>query len=398
MGAPTGGGPATVRAVRVLLGCSMGGLGHLTPIVTVARALQRGGHDTLIVAPPGLATAGAADTGLAFRAGGEPPEAVTQGIWRRVEAGPPEEVAGLIDRELFAGLALDAMLPTMQQVAEEWRPDWVIREPCEWSSAVVAADREIPQAQVAISLATIEAGVLDMVAPRLDHYHSGLAAQLRERPYLSRFPASLDPSSWPLTVRFHEPAAPARPLPDWWPGDDRPLVYLTFGTVTAHTPVAQAAYRVATDAAAAMDARVLLTVGRVFDAAQLGPLPDNLHIEAWVPQTDVLAVADAVVGHGGSGTTFGALAAGVPQVVVPLFADQPRNGALVEAAGAGVVVGGASGGVRTLEPGDAVRIAEAVAEVLASPAYRHGAGRVAAEMAATPTVDAVVDELLGAAQ
>ena len=34
-----------------------------------------------------------------------------------------------------------------------------------------------------------------------------------------------------------------------------------------------------------------------------------------------------MVGHGGFGTTLGALLAGVPQVVVPLFADQPHNAA-----------------------------------------------------------------------
>ena len=38
-----------------------------------------------------------------------------------------------------------------------------------------------------------------------------------------------------------------------------------------------------------------------------------------MPQADVLAHASAMIGHGGFGTTMGALAAGVPQVVVPIF-------------------------------------------------------------------------------
>ena len=94
-------------------------------------------------------------------------------------------------------------------------------------------------------------------------------------------------------------------------------------------------------AAAELPARVLLTVGRDADIDALGPAPPNLRVEAWVPQADVLGHADLVVSHGGSGTTLGALAAGLPLVVVPLFADQPDNARRVAAVGAGV--GGVAG-------------------------------------------------------
>ena len=59
-----------------------------------------------------------------------------------------------------------------------------------------------------------------------------------------------------------------------------------------------------------------------------------------------------VVGHGGSGTTFGALAAGVPVVIVPLFADQFANAERVAEAGAALVVEPdrrAAGGMGTLD-------------------------------------------------
>ena len=49
--------------------------------------------------------------------------------------------------------------------------------------------------------------------------------------------------------------------------------------------------------------------------------------------------AAAMLGHGGFGTTMGALAAGVPQVVAPLFSfDQVVNGDHVAAVGAGLTV------------------------------------------------------------
>ncbi len=47
----------------------------------------------------------------------------------------------------------------------------------------------------------------------------------------------------------------------------------------------------------------------------------------------------AMVGHGGFGTTTTALAAGVPQVVIPLFAaDQWLNARRVQDLGAGLMV------------------------------------------------------------
>ena len=41
--------------------------------------------------------------------------------------------------------------------------------------------------------------------------------------------------------------------------------------------------------------RVLVTVGRDQDPAELGPVAPNVHIARWIPQADVLPHADAVV-------------------------------------------------------------------------------------------------------
>ena len=56
--------------------------------------------------------------------------------------------------------------------------------------------------------------------------------------------------------------------------------------------------------------RVLLTVGTEVDPADLGAVPANVHVERWVPQGAVMAHASAMVGHGGSGSTLAAMAAG----------------------------------------------------------------------------------------
>lgn len=81
--------------------------------------------------------------------------------------------------------------------------------------------------------------------------------------------------------------------------------------------------------------RAVVTTGPAIDPADF-TAPSGVHLVRSAPHRQVLECADAVIGHGGHGTTIKALAAGVPQVVVPLGRDQADNGARVEYLGAGV--------------------------------------------------------------
>ncbi|MBA3375442.1 MAG: hypothetical protein H0U00_06455 [Actinobacteria bacterium] len=170
----------------------------------------------------------------------------------------------------------------------------------------------------------------------------------------------------------------AQPLPDWWQGDDRPLVYVSFGTVAATFPPAAQVYARSLEAVAELPVRVLLTTGG--NDLELGDLPANVHVEGWVDEGEVLAHASAVVGHGGAGTTLSALAAGCPLVSVPLFGDQPDNAVRVAAAGAGVVV--AMDGIRA-----------GLDLVLEKTSYRDASNRISVEMGALPAVDGFLESL-----
>jgi N-glycosyltransferase len=74
----------------------------------------------------------------------------------------------------------------------------------------------------------------------------------------------------------------------------------------------------------------------------------------------------------------------VPQVVVPLFADQPYNAARVRDLGVGLIA-------HAEEPGS---IRTALERVLAEPSFRRVAARVARESFALPPIDAVESSLL----
>jgi MGT family glycosyltransferase len=272
----------------------------------------------------------------------------------------------------------------------------VLRDPNEYGSALTSELHGIPHARVAISLVSVEELGIGIAAPAVDviRREYGLPPdpagdRMRGAPYLSTFPPSLDDGDEPDTHRFHDPAwdASSRELPDWWPGrGDQPLVYVTFGSVAGQFPQALPAYGLAMRAVAELPVRVLLTVGNDLDLDALPPVPENVRVERWVPQQDVLGHAAAAVVHGGSGSTLGAIAAGVPLVVVPLFADQPQNAARVAEVGAGIAVVPDRD-----DPEEAVRpLRDAVGAVLAEPAYSERAAALAAESRAQPEVDDAV--------
>jgi UDP:flavonoid glycosyltransferase YjiC (YdhE family) len=402
----------TIAGVRVLAACSLGGAGHFNPLVPFLAAAAEGGHELVVVGPPVLRDL-VEGAGYPFAPGAQPSRADIAALRAGLPAGLRAEPTVLGAREGFASLATRAMLPAMETVVDVYRPHLVLREPWEYSSAVVSYDRRVPMAQVAISAAAPEHASVEAAADALDGYRPALAGEITRSPYATRLPASLDPSPFPRTLRYH--ALPSRPegqvaVPDRSGGPRRPLVYMTFGAVLSSMSVAQSVFRVALEAVEAVEAKVLLTVGRGFDPAALGPLPPNVLVEQWVDQAKIFGEAAMVVCHGGSGTVFGALAAGLPVVAVPLFADQFENAWLVAESGAGLSVeggpdAGEAGGAgppggrerRPIGAGGAPRLAAAIGEVLGNPAYREAARRVAAEMAATPTAAQLLEALLAGA-
>lgn len=377
------------------------GAGHVGPLLPLADAMVRRGDEVQFMLPPDAAWQ-LEGRGYEVTTGGAPPSEEMDRLWRRFAAAPRDEARSIAEREAFAGRCMEAMLPPVASLVDRRRPDLVVREPCEYASGVTAVRAGIPLATVAISFAEAEWSVLDFVADLLDGHGAGVRDALGAAPFLTRFPAALDPSPFPCTVRYRAAGTAdgtgrlqAGAVP--WPNGPGPRLYVTFGSRAGSMPGARQAFETVLAAVSALDARILVTVGREVDPSALGPVPPNVTVATWVDQELVLAGCEAVICHGGSGTTYGALARGVPVGFLPLFADQPANARAVVGAGAGLVPDGLADAGSVPEIGaDLVPAIRSMAEaLLGDPAYRDAARRVASEMVALPGVDALAGMVAG---
>jgi rhamnosyltransferase subunit B len=109
-----------------------------------------------------------------------------------------------------------------------------------------------------------------------------------------------------------------------------PIVF-TPGSAMQH---GQSFFQAALDACQSMNCRaVFLTM---YPQQLPASLPATIRHFRYVPFSRILPEAAAIVHHGGIGTSAQALAAGVPQLIMPMGYDQPDNAYRLEKLGVGV--------------------------------------------------------------
>ena len=331
--------------------------------------------------------------GFTFVSAGHPPDDEMAAAWEMLDKATAEEAVPVAIRHMFGGVLSRQTLPKVRDMVETWKPDLIVRESCEFSGLAVSEEAGIPCAMVSV-----------VASGGMQHFHDlfqDTANDMRDFAVVSRgedgsrevvlcdFPASLDKNCRILgrvPVRVAPSGSAVEPVAGeegWLPGEGRKLLYVTLGTISGRSPRVQEAFRQALGAVADLDADVLLTIGRVMDPDLLGAIPDNVTVERFVPQKAIFSVATAVAHHGGSGTFSGTLAAGLPQVILPLFADQPFNAS--SAAEAGVAISVTDRTVGNLHA--------AFKGALSDEALAQRAREVAVEMAAMTPMPALVRQL-----
>jgi UDP:flavonoid glycosyltransferase YjiC (YdhE family) len=157
-------------------------------------------------------------------------------------------------------------------------------------------------------------------------------------------------------------------------------VLVTLGTVVP-TVAGTDVVSVLLAALADLPVEVVLALGDATLAPGTG-LPSNVRAVGYLPLAAVLPTCRLIIHHGGSGTTAAPLHFGVPQLVLPAFADNPLSAKRVSDRGVGL-----EHDPKTLDVETARSL---VVRLLDEPAFAAAAAEVASEMASQPSPAAIV--------
>jgi UDP:flavonoid glycosyltransferase YjiC (YdhE family) len=318
--------------VRVLF-LSTAGIGQVFPLIPVAWAFRSAGHEVLLgTCGEGLIAANAglpiADIAPNFRmqefAADTPIEPGREAARRR-DMSFDVSLFDAVNRQLVNGAL---------QLAATWRPDLVIHEEMAALGPLVAAVRGVPVVQQNVTFVPVRE-LRRAFAQRLaDLYEQrGLSGPPERTLTLDPAPPSMVAEREGWSVRFVSYSG-GGVQPGWLrEKPDRPRIAVTIGTVT---PIKEGLglVRRIIDCTQGVDGEFVLALGGA-SAESLGALPPNVRAFDWVPLNALLATCVAVVHHGGGGTTMTALEAGVPQLVLPNFADRFINSDAVRDRGVG---------------------------------------------------------------
>jgi UDP:flavonoid glycosyltransferase YjiC (YdhE family) len=377
-------------------------VGHLHPLVPVALALEEAGHEVAFCSSASF-RADVEAFGFPHLVAGLDWATSDRATWTHFPPMPsphdpafPEFVV-----TVFADVTTRAMVPDVLAIAQEWRPDLIVREVMEWSGCLVGELLDVPHASIG---GNAYSGV---DSPDISYFPGNRLfaaepyARHRAEFGLPPDPDMVDPfrylhlcstpKRWdrpglpaPANTHYVRHVSVARPgevLPEWAQSlGDRPTVYAALGTIAHAMP---GIFELILEALRSEDVNLVLAVGQ--DPAVFGPQPANVHVERYVPQTQLLPQCDVFISHGGFNSVKESLSCGVPLVVLPIMSDEPYSAERCEALGVGRAIAPAN---RTA---DAVR--DAVRAVLGDSRYRERAEAFRADMDALPGAEETVELL-----
>jgi len=130
---------------------------------------------------------------------------------------------------------------------------------------------------------------------------------------------------------------------------------------------------------------VVMGIGHRVDRAELGEIPANFLVHAYVPQLEILARSVLFVTHGGINSAHESMLAGVPMVVLPAAADHFVVAGQVEAVGAGIVL--------PRSRADAASLRSCAERILANETYRVNSARMGEALRQAGGAQRAADEI-----
>lgn len=330
----------------------------------------------------------------AFPAGLSPP-AVEEETNRRLEqAKLPQGDEWSYGAHMFAGVAAPAKVPDLVRIVDEWAPQLVVHDAIDFAAPIAAAGAGLPWVSHsfgALQPSEFWALASEFVAPAWKAWNVELdeIKRMFGFVYLDICPPSFQASDADrIGVRqllrpipFDAPHG--ENTPDWFSTlPDRPTVYVTMGTIFNETP---GVFETILTGLGESAVNVVVTVGLDRDPRELGVLPENVHVERWIPQSQVFGRCDAVVCHGGSGTTLAALAYGLPLLVLPQGANQFWNAERCVSLGVGLSLH-----VAELNP---ITVRQSVSQLLLTASFRLAAREIQREIEHMPSPAEVAPSL-----
>lgn len=330
--------------------------GHVNPSLDIVRTLAARGHRVTYANDPSFAEV-ITGTGATLKP------------YRSTLPGVDDEWTGdpIAQLTLFLDDAI-AMFPQLRDAYADDRPDLLLYDIAGAPARLLGEQWNIPAIQLSSTFVAWD-GYEQEMAPAIE----ALRADPRGADYYRRFTAWLAANGSSTTDSIAFQGRPARGLAliprALQPNDDRvdPAVYDFVGPAIgdrghqgswARPATADKVLLVSLGSAftrhpdfyrrciAAFGGlqgwHTVLQIGRHFDPAELGAVPDSVEVRTWVPQLAVLEQADAFLTHAGMGGSSEGLYCGTPMIAAPQAADQFANAEQLAALGVAQVIDSAT--------------------------------------------------------
>jgi UDP:flavonoid glycosyltransferase YjiC (YdhE family) len=370
---------------------------HFTPMVPLAWALRGAGHDVLVAGQPdvtdvahaaGLTTAVFGDRfhavdlfGAGLRPGRRPLQEFGQPTPDQLNSTPQvwrNHVSYYLDDYL--------------ELARAYRPNLVVSEQMEFSGRVIGAVLGVASLQFRWGVDPYTGAGERLVGlfmgPMCERL--GLGGGLPDPDLI------LDPCPPGLQLPNLPSAQPIRPvpyngtgpLPDWIhePKGRAHRVCVSLGNQTLALNGVPLLKNIIAALATLPEVEAIVTAAAGHHA-ELGEIPANVRVVAPTPLTGFLEGCDAIVHHGGSGTSLAACHAGVRQLVLPQIIDQFATARRLVATGAALALDTAK------EQDDPKVLAERLRALLADPGHAEAAHRLGVAARGMPAPAALIPTL-----